>query len=488
MQRPLVALYDEHCDLCQAAVSWIRALDRGSMVDCRPLQSGPLTSVHPDLDEEACLRELHVVNRDCGRVHVGWDALVQLALSLPALRPLAALATRPAVARLGDAGYRTLAANRYALSVCRGGSCVTGQVEAHRPAVAFWTCHGVGLVLRLPLIAGVFARDTSRFWRDHLRTARRRIVLRPAELELWFLGGMRPDLVPLIYGERFTAVWYRGALVDPGSSLMRPSLDRHLRLHGATRVGVVTATHAHEEHVGNLEWAAARTGARLVLPTGVAALLRPAARIPAVRALVIGQPPSIVSPVDDAGPQITLPDGGRLDVLPAPGHAPEHVVLWDAERRTALVGDCFLGAYFSSPNPDTDAREWIATLERLLELGPEVMVEGHGHVHTTRRDVAAVPGVVVRRDPRAGLEEKLEFLRWVAERIALARQDRMSLSQVVATCFPWGRRASWERFAHDQLTRLVTLGHFSRQELIRSFHRTPEQILPTVLETRAAMP
>ncbi|MGQ0574108.1 MAG: DCC1-like thiol-disulfide oxidoreductase family protein [Pseudonocardia sp.] len=487
MVERLVALYDAQCEICQAGVSWIRALDLEGVVECRPLQDGPPVEVHPDLDDAACRRELHVVDRADGRVHVGWAAVTLLASTLPFLRPLGAVGAHPAVARFGDAGYRTLARNRHALSVCRGGSCATGRPPSDaRPHTgrAFWSCRGLGLAARLPLIAGVMVRDTGRNWRDHLRTARRRIVLRPDELELWFLGGLRPDVVPLLYGERFTAVWYRGALVDPGSTLMRRSLDRHLDRHGAARVAVVTATHAHEEHVGNLEWAAARTGARLVLPSQVSSQLRPAVRIPRTRAAVIGQPPALSGPVDDAGAAIELPEGGRLAVLPAPGHSPDHVVLWDDARRTALVGDSFMGAYFSSPNPDVDSRKWITTLERLLDLDVEVMVEGHGHVHSVRRDIRAVPGVVVRSDPRAALEEKLGFLRWLAERIELARDDGAGVRATVATCFPWGRRASWERFAVDGLARFTTLGHFSRTELVRSFHRVPGQVLPTVLEAR----
>lgn len=487
MARRLVALYDEHCELCQAGVSCVRALDRGGAVECRPLQDGPVDAVHPDLDEATCHRELHVVDTGDATVHAGWDAVVRLAAALPALHPLTALDRLGAVRDAGTAGYRALARHRHALSVCRGGSCATGRTDAlarRSAARAFWSCYGLGLLARLPLIAGVVARDTGRHWRDHARTFRRRVRLRPGELELWFLGGPRSDVVPLLYGERFTAVWYRGALVDPGSPLMRRSLDRHLRRHGGDRVGLVTATHAHEEHVGNLEWAAARTGARLVLPAAVDALLRPAPRIPWTRALAIGQPPSLGGPADDAGDSIALPDGGRLDVLPAPGHSPEHVVFWDAERHTALVGDSFMGAYFSSPNPDVDSRRWIATLQRLLDLDVQVMVEGHGHVHTVHPDVSAVPGVVARSDPRAELERKLEFLHWLADRIELALGDGLGTHGVVATCFPWGRRASWERFAADEFIRISTGGHFSRQELVRSFHREADQVLPTVLEAR----
>ena len=57
-------------------------------------------------------------------------------------------------------------------------------------------------------------------------------------------------MVPILFGELFTAVLYDGLLIDPGSPRMRRSLARHLR--GLTNVAAVVATHHHEEHVGNL--------------------------------------------------------------------------------------------------------------------------------------------------------------------------------------------------------------------------------------------
>jgi glyoxylase-like metal-dependent hydrolase (beta-lactamase superfamily II) len=326
------------------------------------------------------------------------------------------------------------------------------------------------MLLRLPLATAGAILSQYQFVRDYTRTFRRRVVLLDDRLELWFLGGIPADVVPLVFGERFTAAWYRGVLVDPGSVRMRQSLARHLR--GAAERGqpvtAVTATHAHEEHVGNLEWAARRTGAPVILAAPVAERLRPAAPIPRPRAAVIGQPPSLAGPVTDAAGAIpATPE--HLQVLPAPGHSPDHVVLWDPDERVLLVGDTFLGQYFSSPNPDVDSRALMSTLEQLLDLDISVMVEGHGHVHTLRRDVPQVPGVVQRTDSRAAIERKLEFLRWLDARIVEARAEGRSTNAAVAACFPWHERFSWQRLAADEIARVATGGEFSRHQLIRSF-------------------
>jgi glyoxylase-like metal-dependent hydrolase (beta-lactamase superfamily II)/predicted DCC family thiol-disulfide oxidoreductase YuxK len=484
---PLTAVYDGQCEICQAAVSWIRVLDRRGVVRCVAVQEGALADVHPELDAARCLAELHVVDSG-GQVTVGWPAVARIAAAIPLTAPLTAVdrlaVTRPVAA----AAYRYVARNRHQLSTCRGGSCAGPEPAATRrraDAGPFWTCYSLGLLMRLPLVAGVAVLDQARFARDYARTFRRRVALLDRRLELWFLGGFPADVVPLAFGERFTAVWYRGALVDPGSVRMRRSLARHLR-EAARRgqpVTTVTATHGHEEHVGNLEWAAGLTGAALSLAPRVARRLRPASPIPVMRAAVIGRPPSVHGEVVDASPGIAV-TGGQLEVLPAPGHSPDHVVFWDPEERVLLAGDSFMGAYFSSPNPDVDARAWMATLQRMLDLDIAVMVEGHGHVHTLRRDVPSVPGVVQRADPRRAIERKLEFLAWLDMRIAEARADGRSDNSAVAACFPWGRRWSWERLAADEIARVTTIGEFSRHQLIRSFHRTPDQVLPTVFEAR----
>ncbi|HEY2640531.1 MAG TPA: DUF393 domain-containing protein, partial [Streptosporangiaceae bacterium] len=107
-------------EICQAAVSWIRLLDRHGAVSCVAIQDGPLADVHPALALTECLAQLHVVDAD-GRIDVGWQAVARIADAIPLARPLATL-DRPAVTRvLADRAYRYVARNRHQLSTCRGG-------------------------------------------------------------------------------------------------------------------------------------------------------------------------------------------------------------------------------------------------------------------------------------------------------------------------------------------------------------------------------
>src|ERR1019366_5322452 len=51
------------------------------------------------------------------------------------------------------------------------------------------------------------------------------------------------------------------------------------------------------------------------------------------------------------------------------------------------------------------------------------------------------------------------------------KREGLDPSAVEATCFPWGRGRAWESFSKNELVRILSLGHFSRSELVRSFVR-----------------
>jgi len=163
------------------------------------------------------------------------------------------------------------------------------------------------------------------------------------------------------------------------------------------------------------------------------------------------------------------------------------LLVWRARKDKILfAGDSFMGTYFSAPNPDVDSRAWIETLRRLLELDIEILVEGHGHIHTLRPDIPESCPLVVRRDPRQALKEKLQFCEWLRDQIDTGIAEGLALTAIEVSCFPWGRRFSWESFWNDELTRLFSHGHWSKTEMVRSFARPAGStaVLPVVYEAR----
>lgn len=470
--------YDDQCEVCQAGVSWLRALDRRHRVRPIALSSADLPA---GLLLEDCLRELHVVTPT--QTLVGWAAVARLARLFGPTWLAGAIGGVPPFSWVGRTLYRYVARNRYAVSRCRGGACGSAkpaEVRSRTTLSVFWTCRLAGFVWRLPLVAGAWVLSLGRNLRAYVRTFRRRLTLLDGKLTLLFIGSPMADLVPLIFGERFWAVFYDGVAIDPGSPKMRKSLRRHLDRQALT-IHTVTATHHHEEHTGNLEWLSSKLHADLLLAPKTSKLLG-ALRVPWMRRMIIGQPaPLTVSPKPLGGRVATA--CSELQVIPTPGHSDDHVSFYDPRLKLLFAGDSFMGSYFSSPNPDVDSLIWIQTLERLIGVGVEILVEGHGHIHTLSKVIPDMPDVVIREAPEAELKAKLDFFRWIRRQVVTGQAEGMPPSAIAATCFPWGRRWTWERFGADVAARVLSGGEFSRAELVRSFQRRPNgEVMPEVYE------
>jgi ribonuclease/clavin/mitogillin len=474
--------YDEQCEVCQAGVSWLRVLDSKAQIDPQPITETSVTDCGLPLEE--CLRQLHVLEPD-GTVQIGWGAVCRLARLFPSTRLIGVLGQLIGLRWFGDLAYGFVARNRYTLSKCRGGACRVAKPERVRnqaKLTPFWSCYTLGFLLRLPLVCWAGLSSALERIATFLRTRQKRIEILDGKLIVLILNGFLPNAVPLLFGELFTAIIYDGAAIDPGSPKMRSSLKRHIAKLRSPVLAVV-ATHAHEEHVGNLNWLSDVVGAPLYVSSLTAKFLMPFKKLPWVRAAIIGQPPDLKHPFQLLEGKLKT-QNGELEVIAAPGHSDDHIVLYDPAEKLLLAGDAFMGTYFATPNPDVDSRKWLATLEQLSELEVEILVEGHGHIHTMRRDVPDFPGVVIRQDPKAAILEKLEYMRWLQQQIEAGLSEGLPLRAVEASCFPWSRRSSWETCATDECIRLLSLGHFSRTELVRSFVRGDQDLLPKVFEVR----
>jgi glyoxylase-like metal-dependent hydrolase (beta-lactamase superfamily II)/predicted DCC family thiol-disulfide oxidoreductase YuxK len=484
-QRTFKVFYDGECEICQAGVSWIRILDSRRECECIAISPEALEPFADCADLDACLRELHVIAPD-GTLYVGADAVARLARNFRPTAWIGVLAGVTPFRQLSRFGYRFVARNRYALSKCRGGACRVSKPDAVRKRAglgAFWSCHTIGLAARLPLIAASAIRTLLERIQLFVRTRNRRLDLLDGRLSILFLGGFFPNAIPIVFGELFTMIFYNGFAIDPGSPKMRRSLARHLKEFPLQKIRAIVATHAHEEHVGNLNWLAQQAGAPVFVSRRTAEFLSPPKKLPFIRALMIGQPPALEPPFELLGDVLEI-SGSRLQVIPTPGHCDDHISLYDPVEKILLAGDTFMGTYFATPNPDVDSRIWFDTLARLSQLDIEILVEGHGHIHTLRPEIPDIPGVVIREHPRAAILEKLAYMNWLRRQIESGFQEGLPIRAIEASCFPWTKRTAWENFANDELTRLLSLGHFSRSELVRSFVRDPASVLPTVYQVK----
>jgi glyoxylase-like metal-dependent hydrolase (beta-lactamase superfamily II) len=150
-------------------------------------------------------------------------------------------------------------------------------------------------------------------------------------------------------------------VVDPGPGLA-DHLDAVEVALGVGEVAAICITHYHPDHAAGAAELVLRLGAPL-------AATRESAELAAL------EPPEI--PLV-AGAAVEF-GGGKLEVIAAPGHCPDHICFFWPEARALFAGDVILGEGTSMiAPPEGDMAAYLATLERLARLDLAVIYPGHG--------------------------------------------------------------------------------------------------------------
>lgn len=168
-------------------------------------------------------------------------------------------------------------------------------------------------------------------------------------------------------GYTVSAYLIRNVLVDTGFP------DARVRLMDAVRSlsprGAIV-THWHEDHAGNAP-ALAAAGVPLLMHDGCERILRECPHIRAYRRIVWGRPTPLTTPLAPFDP---FP----LEIIPTPGHCPDHIAVWDPEQRILVSGDLFLGVKVRvAHSHDESFADLIASLRTVAALEPRVILDAH---------------------------------------------------------------------------------------------------------------
>jgi glyoxylase-like metal-dependent hydrolase (beta-lactamase superfamily II) len=167
-------------------------------------------------------------------------------------------------------------------------------------------------------------------------------------------------------GYEVSAYLLRDVLVDTGFPRGGRELAAALDL---VRPRGVIVTHWHEDHAGNAPMLAERGLPIRMHATGEATLrARPAIR--AYRHVVWGQTPRLIAPLVDFDP-------APLAVVPLPGHTPDHIGVWDPERRILVSGDLFLGVKVRVAHRSESPRRLVESLRVAAALEPRLILDAH---------------------------------------------------------------------------------------------------------------
>lgn len=225
-------------------------------------------------------------------------------------------------------------------------------------------------------------------------------------------------------------------LVDSGCPATADELADFCRRRDVRRV---VHTHHHEDHTGGDAALVARLGLEIWAPPRTVPIVASFYRLPWYRRLVWGQPADVAARPFGAtvrvGPFV-------LHAIPTPGHAADHVCLWEPERRWLFSGDLFIHTRVTHVRRSEDVATIVESLRRVVELEPELVICSHA-------------GFV--ENARTALEERIAYWEELAQRVASMADGGSSLRAI--------RR---RLLGGEGAMMLLSGGDFSKTNLIRS--------------------
>lgn len=249
--------------------------------------------------------------------------------------------------------------------------------------------------------------------------------------------------VPFLQTYYTAAYWVDGLLIDTGCAHTASEL-----LHAIRQCAVeqVVNTHSHEDHIGANAgiqrtfgcpiWADAKA-----LPILENPRLQP---LQPYRRLFWGWPePSHGEAISGWVESAHY----RFQVIPSPGHSPDHICLFEPDRGWLFSGDAYIGGEDRALRQGYDIYGIIASLKRLAELPVQMIFSGSGSV---------------RSSGRQPLLDKIAYLEELGDRIRNLRQAGLSPAEI-------RRRV----LGKEMQISYLTLGHFSGANLIRSYLAAP---------------
>lgn len=243
-------------------------------------------------------------------------------------------------------------------------------------------------------------------------------------------------------------------LIDTGFPWARRSIRKFLLESGAyDTIKTVINTHSHEDHTGNNDLLLNITRANVYAHRLAIKSIKYPSELPWYRNFMFGpQEATIVSEI----PSLVKTNNFRFQVLHTPGHSPDHICIFEKEKKWLFSGDLYVAADLDSQLSDVDGNQWIKSLEMVLNLKPKCLFDGHGKVVQGEKEVEQL------------LREKITFLRTLKNRILEEAKNPIPISEITKRVFNKKTFVNQMTFSEGWLS-LLTGSDFTRNNMVRSF-------------------
>jgi len=240
-----------------------------------------------------------------------------------------------------------------------------------------------------------------------------------------------------------TAYLVDGLLVDTGCAHTSNEL---VEILGDENLTYIINTHSHEDHIGangtlQEQWKQLEVFAH---PLALPILENPRETQPLqlYRRVIWGWPkPSSGQAVKDGA--LIETENYCFQVIYTPGHSPDHICLYEQKRGWLFTGDLFVGGRDRALRVDYNIWQIIASLKRVVDLPLTRMFPGCARV---------------RDNPNEEISAKIAYLEETGEKVLELRKKGLSTNAIAHSLF-----------GGPMLIEYITLGHFTRRGLVKSY-------------------